>query len=112
MIFVNFFFKNDDKDSDNQNYSTDEICEGANAEIPVPPNVEKTAEFFLKQYETDETKLMSNDQLQRFVLLQKVHVLTLERKRLEHLNNIDNAKKVAIDYIGFDDGTNSTFENI
>lgn len=58
----------------------------------------------MDQFETDQTKLMNNDQLQRFALLQKVHVLTLQRKRLEFLNNIDNAKNVPINYIGFDDG--------
>lgn len=106
MIFVNFLFKNDDQELDNLDHSTNQICEDVSAEIATPPNAETNAENILNQYETVETKLMSNDQLQRFVLLQKVHVLTLQRERLERLNSIDDAKNVAINFIGFGDDAN------
>lgn len=64
---------------------------------------EMSAEHILSQYETAETKSMTFEQLQRFVLLQKVHVLTLQKKRLEYLNSVENGKNIAVDYIGFDE---------
>lgn len=98
MIFEILLFKNEDQELDNLN--------DASTEIAIPPNAKTNAENILNQHETVETQLMSNEQLQRFVLLQKVHVLTLQRERLERLNSIDNAKNVAIDFIGFDDDAN------
>lgn len=103
MIFVNFLFKNDDQELDN--HSTNQICEGGSAEIAISPKRDSNVENILNQYETEETKFMSNDQLQRFVLLQKIHVLTLQRERLQHLKSIQDAKNVDIDFIGFDDDT-------
>ncbi len=120
MTSVYFSIKNDDKELGNPSHSSNQISADANAAISSPPNVVPvvpSAEAILSQFETDQTKLMNNEQLERFVLLQKLHVITLQRKRLEHLNNIDNAKNVAIDYIGFDDGiidnnANQAFENM
>lgn len=64
-----------------------------------------SAEQILREMETDQTKLLSNDQLRRYVLLKQVQVLTLQQKRLEQLNqlNIEPGKSVTIDYVGFDD---------
>ncbi|XP_037047204.1 uncharacterized protein LOC119081988 [Bradysia coprophila] len=68
-----------------------------------PPIEEMNVEQILNQFETDQTKSLSIEQLQRLVLLQKLHVLTLQRSRLENLNSIESAKSLTIDYIGFDD---------
>lgn len=59
-------------------------------------------EQILNEFETDQTKLMNNEQLQRFVLLQQLHFLTVQRNRLSH-NNIDNGKNISFELIGFED---------
>lgn len=69
----------------------------------VPNTPKTTAEQVLNELENDQTILLSNEQLQRFVLLQQLQVVTLQRKRLENLNNIDNGKNISFDYIGFED---------
>jgi hypothetical protein len=54
--------------------------------IPPPPSYirkKKNAEDLLNGYETDETKLLSTQQLQRLVMLEQVKVLRLKRIRLE-----------------------------
>lgn len=74
-----------------------------------PKNKNLTAEQVLNNLESEETKLLSNEQLNRYLMLQQVRVLTLQQKRLEHLNNVDSGKNVTFDFIGFDDdvcGTN------
>lgn len=58
----------------------------------------------LSKYETDETKLLSNDQLQRFVLLKQVKILSLHEQRLN--GQVVADKDVVIDYVGWD-GLNS-----
>lgn len=42
-----------------------------------------TAEDIVNRHETPETKLLSNEQLQRVVLLQQANVLRLKRMKLE-----------------------------
>lgn len=42
-----------------------------------------TAEDIVNQHETAATKLLSNEQLQRVVLLQQANVLRLKRMKLE-----------------------------
>lgn len=42
-----------------------------------------TAEDILNRHETAETKLLSNEQLKRYVLLQQINVLRLKRIKLE-----------------------------
>lgn len=42
-----------------------------------------TAEDIVNRHETPETKLLSNEQLQRIVLLQQANVLQLKRMKLE-----------------------------
>jgi hypothetical protein len=54
--------------------------------IPPPPSnirKKKNAEDSLNEYETDETKLLSTQQLQRLVMLEQVKVLRLKRMRME-----------------------------
>lgn len=38
---------------------------------------------FVSQFETEQTKNLSNEQLQRIVFLQKMKVLELQKKKLE-----------------------------
>lgn len=77
----------------------------------IPATSKMNAEQILNELETDQTKLMNYEQLQRYVLLQQIQIVTLQRKRLEHLNSSENGKNVTIDFIGFDDemdGVNPT----
>lgn len=66
----------------------------------------------LNQYETPETKSLSNEQLQRFVLLQQVKVLGLKRMKLEHdlqirgVTEAEGADKVEFEYINWDPSNN------
>lgn len=70
-----------------------------------PATSKRNAEQILNEFETDQTKLMSLEQLQRFLVLQQLQVVALQRKRLEQLNGIDNEKTVTFDFIGFEDET-------
>lgn len=77
----------------------------------ISPTPKMDVQQILDDLETDKTKLMNNEQLQRFVLLQQLKVVTLQQKRLEYVNNIENAKNVEFDLIGFEvemDGVNPT----
>lgn len=57
----------------------------------------------LNKYESDETKPLTNEQLQRLVLLKQVKVLSLQQKRLERLDSQDETlKDVVFDFVGFD----------
>jgi hypothetical protein len=54
--------------------------------IPPPPSnirKKKNSEDLLNEYETDENKLLSTQQLQRLVMLEQVKVLWLKRMRMK-----------------------------
>lgn len=81
-----------DECGENSSYTT-RVDERANSKT--------TAEKLLEDFETDQTK-----QLQRFVLLKQVKVLTLQQERLE-LMRTEVVKDVAFDYVGFKEDGNS-----
>lgn len=97
------FQKIDIDDEEDQTKSHETDLDEENSNDLQPPNLKLTAEQILNNLETDETKVLSNDQLKRYVLLQQVRVLTLQQKRLEHLNNIHDGKDITIDFIGFEE---------
>lgn len=64
--------------------------------LTVTDEVQVKADDIVNLYETPQTKLLTNEQLQRIVLLQQLNVLDLQRKKLECdakattiVNNID-----------------------
>lgn len=69
----------------------------------IPATSKANAQQILNELETDQTKLMNNEQLQRYVLLQQLQVVMLQRKRLENLNSIESGKNVTFDFIGFEE---------
>lgn len=48
-----------------------------------PDELQPKSEFFASQFETEDTKGLSNEQLQRIVFLQQIKVLELKHKKLE-----------------------------
>lgn len=99
---MNKFSKQNDIEEDDVHSQPNETDED-NVGNGIPATSKMSAEQILNELETDQTKMMNNEQLQRFVLLQQVQVVTLQRKRLEHLNSIENGKSVTIDWVGFED---------
>lgn len=70
--------------------------------IPVATNGFKlTSENIVEQYETPETKLLTDQQLQRVILLQQAKVLELQRKRLETDLQPDKSNEIQFELIGF-----------
>lgn len=66
---------------------------------------ESGARQLLDEHETLQTKLLTNEQLQRLVLLKQVKVLTLQQQRLERLEGsvrIENEKDIAYEFIGWE----------
>lgn len=52
--------------------------------------IAENSQDFVSKFETEDTKMLSNEQLQRIVLLQKVNVLELQKKKLElEINNFN-----------------------
>lgn len=66
---------------------------GVSTDIEVtsgPDELTMRAEQFVGQFETDQTVLLSNDQLKRIVLLQQVKALDLLNKKLENEINTNS----------------------
>lgn len=57
--------------------------------------VASKSQDFVSQFETEDTKLLSSEQLERIVLLQKVQVLELKKKKLEL--QISNSNPILFD---------------
>lgn len=52
--------------------------------------IAESSQDFVSKFETEDTKVLSNEQLQRIVLLQKVNVLELQKKKLDlEINNFN-----------------------
>lgn len=110
MSKVIFFFKQIDIEEEEEPQPIDEE---ATVAPTLQPTIEKlTAEQVLNNMETDETKVLSNEQLKRYVLLQKCRVLTLQQKRLEKLISVQNEKNVTFDFIGFEDEISDTIPSV
>lgn len=56
------------------------------------------AQNLLDRFETEETKMLTNDQLQRIYFLQKIQVLELKKAKLE--NEIKNSNQFLFDLSG------------
>lgn len=63
-------------------------------------SLKTAAEQILEGYETDETKMLTDEQLKRLVLLKQIKVLNLQQQRLE--GQVVGEKDVVFDFVGFD----------
>lgn len=56
---------------------------------------------FLNKYETHETKLLNNEQLQRFVLLKQLRVANLQLKEMKEIPET-SCEEIQLDFVGWD----------
>lgn len=78
-------------------------------DIPDQSLASTSGTLLLEGHETSETKLLSNEQLQRLVLLKQLKVLTLQQQRLERLEKLVevDGKEIDFEYIGWDKANNN-----
>ena len=67
---------------------SEEECERESGVVPPPPVKKSKLDSPLVNYETDETKNLSNGQLQRLVMLEQLQLLRLKKERITNLNLI------------------------